>query len=161
MGSDYEVVRCPSCGAPLPKDVASQVCGYCKAVIAHPGGPPVARTSPTIEAMRPRSLPAGWVELQFGYAADEVCAKFAQSLGGGLRAVANQHVNASAQKLQVNYVHAVSLEAAQSVFRSMVKLVGKSNTVARKGDVVIEIICQDRKTAATALQLLAPEEVHR
>jgi hypothetical protein len=42
-----------------------------------------------------------------------------------------------------------------------VGLVGKANTVARKGEVLVEVICADGGVVNAVLGALAAEEVHR
>jgi hypothetical protein len=103
----------------------------------------------------------GAVELQCGYATADQCTKFAQNLGGRLHAIANQFLNVNARQLRVNYVHAASPQEAQTVYQSMVRLVGTSNTVARRTDVIVEIIADDHHAIEAVLDVLHPEEVHR
>ena len=162
----YTIEKCPSCGAPLPIEADAQVCTYCKARVVRAGshgGAEAHPSSPLVEAVRLQGgrMPAGWIELAFGYVPGDLCQKFSASFGAPLAALANQHINAAAHKLQVNYVHAASTQGAGVVFASMVKMVGRSNGVGRKGDVVMEVICQDAKTGGAALKALAPDEAHR
>ncbi len=165
----YAAVKCPSCGAPLPSGAASQVCGYCgfklerRGAPGEGGGALPGPSSALVEALRftDGTLPQGWIEIQFAYATAAQCEKFGQAFHGDLVALGNQFINASAVKLQVNYVHVVSLEAAASVYDAIVKMVGKANSVARNGQVVAEIICADAGTVAAVLEHLKPDAVHR
>jgi hypothetical protein len=160
--AEQEILRCASCGAPLHAD--ARACAFCGAELAHP---PLATGAPrpqseAVEALRAWvARIAGNVELQFGYVTEEQCAKMGQNFGGKLVALANQILNANAHRLQVNYVHAASPEDASTVYASLVKMVGKSNTVARKAHVVVEIITTDRHAIEPVIEVLRPDEVHR
>jgi hypothetical protein len=149
--------------------MVTQSCAFCGTPLARvdpaaTGGTQAGPGSDAIEAIRLRNLPPGWTETQFAHATPDQVQQFAQSLRGALRGVGNQYVSARIVTLQINYVQAASLEIARTVFGSMVQLVGKVHSVARKGDVVVEIICHhdtDQHQAPWVLELLRPDEVHR
>jgi len=160
MGAEQEVLRCAACGAPLHADA----CAFCGAALAHPLAPTGAPRpqSEAVEALRSWvARIAGSTELQFGYVTAEQCASFGQKFGGNLVALANQILNAGAHRLQVNYVHAASPADASAVYAALVKLIGKSNTVARKAQVVVEIITTDRHAIEPVLDTVRPDEIHR
>jgi hypothetical protein len=159
---EQAVLRCASCGAPLHD--GARACAFCGAALAQPL-PPVAAAAPqseAIEALRSwiARLP-NVVELQFGYTGAEQCAKFSQTFGGRVAALANQILNASAHRLQVNYVQAAAPPDGSAIFAGLVRLSGKSNAIARKAHVVIEVISPDAHAVAAVLDVLRPDEVHK
>jgi hypothetical protein len=165
MAIEEAVIKCSSCGAPVHAGAPS--CTFCGAELVHPAGTATgpgqgaAGFSQPIEALRSAIVhTAGATEQQYAYASPEQCVQFAQKLGARLLAVSNEVLAHGGRSLRVNYLHGASPADAQAIYRSMVSLVGKSNLVARKGDVVVEVITGDSRDAKAVLAALAPDEHH-
>jgi hypothetical protein len=168
MSAEQPVLLCSSCGAPLEAGATS--CHFCGAQLAHAAGValvatttgPAPGTSPEIEALRGSVARAhGLFEQQYAYTSATQCAQFANKLGGLLRAVSNEVLAQDGRPIRVNYLHAASPDDARRVYQSMVAQVGKTNLVARKGDVVVEVISGDPRDVDAVTHALQPDETNR
>jgi len=167
MSTDQPVLLCSSCGAPLEAGATS--CHFCGAQLAHAAGVtgaappgPAPGTSPEIEAIRGAVARAhGLYEQQYGYVGPTQCAQFSSKLGGLLHAVSNQVLAQDGRPIQVNYVHAASPGDAARVYQSMVAEVGKTNLVARKGAVIVEVISRDARDVEAVRHAVQPEETNQ
>jgi hypothetical protein len=176
MASDQPVLQCSACGAPL--QAGSTSCQYCGAQLARaPGGAPAVSaptgwggapsgpapgTSPVIEPMRAAVCRAhGLYEQQYAYVSPAQRGQFAQKLGGMLLAVSNQVLAQDGRPIQVNYLHGASPDDTRRVYQSLVAQVGQANLVARKGDVVVEIITNDARDREAVSHAIQPEETNQ
>jgi hypothetical protein len=166
MAAEQPALHCSSCGAPLEAGATS--CHFCGAQLA-PAAPipgiapgPAPGTSPEIEALRGAVARAhGLYEQQYAYTSQTQCAQLSSKVGGLLHAVSNQLLAQDGRPVRVNYLHAASPNDAQRVYQSMVAQVGKTNLVARKGAVIVEVISGDARDVEAVRHAVQPEETNQ
>lgn len=167
MATEQPVLHCSSCGAPLEAGATS--CHFCGAQLAAAAPiagvaptAPAAGTSPEIEAIRGAVARAhGLYEQQYAYASQTQCAQFSNKAGGLLHALSNQLLVQDGRPIRVNYLHAASPGDALRVYQSMVAQVGKTNLVARKGAVIVEVISGDSRDVEAVRHAVQPEETNQ
>ncbi len=171
MTTEQPVIHCSACGAPLEAGATS--CHFCGAQLANaapapaagvaPFAPgPAAGTSPEIEAIRGAVARAhGLYEQQYAYVSQTQCAQFSSKVGGLLHAVSNQLLAQDGRPVRVNYLHAASPNDALRAYQSMVAQAGKTNLIARKGAVIVEVISGDSRDVEAVKHAVQPEETNQ
>lgn len=115
-----------------------------------------------IDAMSVKAaqLGAGYQQANSFYVDEQALKTFKIKFNADLVALKNDIFNSNDNRVQINYIEADSTVDAEKVYKQMVDLVGNSNVVAIKDDVVIEIITKSNDMKKKIVNLLKPAKVH-
>ena len=111
-------------------------------------------------SIKPAQLGAGYQQANSFYVDEQALKTFKIKFNANLVALKNDIFNSNDNRVQINYIEADSTVDAEKVYKQMIDLVGSSNVVAIKGDVVIEIITKSNDTKKHIIKLLKPTNVH-
>jgi len=112
--------------------------------------------------LQPATLPQDWKLLEEFSIQEDRIERFEREFSAEIDQILNQIlVFQGRMQVRVNYVGCPSIEETAKVYRRMVELVGAQNVLVRKGNVVVEIISEDRQLKKDVVGLLDLSELQR
>ncbi|MGD9581301.1 MAG: hypothetical protein AB7V50_08000, partial [Vampirovibrionia bacterium] len=111
-------------------------------------------------SVKPAQIGADYKLADSFYVDKSTLHSFEVKFNSKLDALKNDVFVSPANRVQINYIEADSSANAEKVYKEMVGLVGKSNVVALKGNVIVEVITNNTDSKKRIVKLLSPNKVH-